>query len=98
MTVKLITADAVIQRMSLGDHEDILNAVDSALTGVSALVSSTLDTNLDPLVDTVEVYQPKIGKYWETTPDNLIRLRLRNGFVNPGTVELKSGGTLADVR
>jgi hypothetical protein len=98
MAVKLITADAVIQRMSLGDHEDILNSVDSALTGVSALVSSTLDTKLDPLVDTVEVFLPDVNKYWATTPQGLLRIRLRNGFVNPGTVELKSGDTLASVR
>jgi hypothetical protein len=98
MAIKLLTADAVIQRMSLGDHEDILNAVDSALNGVTAAIESTLGVNLSPLVDNVEMYLPNVKKFWDTTPQGLLRLRLKNAFVNPGTVELKFADSLGAVR
>lgn len=98
MTVRLLTVDAVIQRMALGDHEDILNSVDSALVGVTEFLISRLDTQFDPLVDTVEVYLPNVKKYWDTTPQGLLRLRLNNAFVNSGTVELKFGSSLGAVR
>jgi len=88
----------VIQRMSLGDHEDILNAVGSALDGVTEFLSARLATKFDPLEDQVEVFLPNVKKYWDTTPQGLLRLRLGNAFVNPGTVELKFGTSLGAVR
>lgn len=97
MTVKLVTVDAVIQRMSLGDHEDILNSVESALVGVAELLQSKIDTVFDPVVNKVEVFRPRVKKFWDTTPDDLLRLKLRNAFVTSGSVELKFGNALPDV-
>ena len=96
MTIKLITVDQVIQRMSLGDHEDVLNAIESALKGVSEFLESKIDTDFDPVTDKVEIFHPRVQKYWDTTPDGLLRLRLKNAFVQSG-IELKFGNALSDV-
>lgn len=98
MAVKLVKVTDVQKRISIGQHEDQVTAVEDALIGASTLLSELIGTKLDKATNVVEIFRPSIKKFWSSTPDNLIRLRLKNGFVDSGSVSVKFGGVLSDVK
>ena len=87
----VIDADAVIQRLSLKDIEEVRNAVDSALTATHALVQGLLCTTFEKTVHSDVFFLQ--GTRFPEQQHGLMCLRLSQAFVQSGSVIVTANAT-----
>jgi hypothetical protein len=94
--VDIVTVEDVKTRMGLPDNLlEADDAIESALIAAENYIAGILDTGLQYQTGLVEVFFLTKDNF-PATPGEMFRLRLKQAYVEDGTVTVTAGSSLAD--
>jgi hypothetical protein len=92
----LVSEVDVRTRMSLPDEQEINDTLLDALGASTLQLEASLGSKLAIQYDLVDLFRIDSKRFWATLPDDLASLRLRTGFIDEESVELRVFDTLED--
>lgn len=84
----LVTVAEVRARLVLPVHPDVDKAITSSILSAQLEIESQLGLSFTEQTGATDLFHIEVAHYWSSLPHELAPLRLRTGFVKPGSVAL----------